>query len=77
MIHVKRISAGSEHLDQKWIVLEGTVDGVPEVTKRRTINTAALASGDVSFDMERDRLIADVQEYHDRWLAVQEAVKQL
>lgn len=77
MIHVKRVSAGSEHLDQKWLVLEGYVEGVPEVTKRRTINTAALVDGSLTLEGERAQLVADVQEYHDRWLAVQEAVKQL
>lgn len=77
MVNIRRVSAGSEHLDQKWLVLEGYVEGVPEVTKRRSVSTAALASGDVTLADEKARLIADVQEYHGRWLAVQEAVKQL
>jgi hypothetical protein len=76
-VAVKRVLLGNDHDDAKWLVLEGSVDGVPQVTKRRTINTAALASGHVTLDQERAQLIADVEEYHARYLAVQEAIKAL
>ena len=77
MITVKRIVSGDTHTDQKWLVLEGSVEGVPEVTKRRSISTAALASGDLVLVDEKAKLIADVEEYHDRWLAVQAAIGEL
>ena len=77
MIDVKRILSGDEHLDQKWLVLEGSVEGVPQVTKRRSINTASLADGSLTLEGEKALLIADVEEYHARWLAVQEALKAL
>jgi hypothetical protein len=74
---VKRVLIGNDHDDSKWLILEGTIDGVPQVTKRRTINTAALASGDLSISIEKALLIADVEEYHARYLALQEALKDL
>ena len=77
MIQVKRIVSGDPHVDQKWLVLEGSIEGVPEVTKRRSISTAALASGDLVLADEKAKLIADVEEYHDRWCAVQAALEQL
>lgn len=76
-INVRRVLIGNDHDDTKWLVLEGSVDGCPQVTKRRTINTAALASGDLTLETERTRLIADVQEYYERWEAVQVALSQL
>lgn len=77
MITVKRISSGDAHDDQKWLVLEGSVEGCPAVTKRRAINTAALADGSLTFAAEKARLEADVAEYHARWVAVQAAVADL
>lgn len=68
---------GNDHDDTKWIVLEGSIDGCPQVTKRRSINTAALVSGDLDVSQERAQLVADVEEYHARWLAVQSAIKDL
>lgn len=77
MVNVKRILLGNDHDDTKWIVLEGSIEGCPEVTKRRSINTAALAEGIRNLADEKARLIADVEEYHARWLAVQEQLKDL
>lgn len=77
MITVKRILLGNDHDDSKWIVLEGSIDGVPQVTKRRSINTAALVSGALTLAGERAQLEADVQEYHARFLAVQAALAEL
>ncbi len=76
-VQVKRILLGNDHDDSKWLVLEGSIDGVPQVTKRRAINTAALASGDLSISIEKALLIADVEEYHSRFLALQDALKEL
>ena len=74
---IKRIPSGDEHTDQKWLVLEGSVPGVPAVTKRRAINVAALVSGQVTLDGERALLEADVTEYLARWNALQASLKTL
>lgn len=76
MIHVKHIPSGDAHTDQKWLVLEASVDGTP-VVKRRSINTQALVDGSLTLDGEKQKLLADVTEYHARWLAVQESLKRL
>ena len=77
MINIKRVVIGNDHDDAKWLVLEGSVEGVPAVTKRRTINTAALVSGATTLEAEKAALIADVEEYHARYQSVQEALKDL
>lgn len=76
MINV-RVITSDPHTDQKWLVLEGSVEGCPQVTKRRSINTAALVDGSLTLESEKAKLIADVEEYHTRWVAVQEALKGL
>lgn len=76
MINV-RVVTSDPHTDQKWLVLEAYVTDVPQVTKRRSINTASLADGSVTLADEKARLIADVEEYHARWIAVQDALKDL
>ena len=77
MVKVTRVSLGNEHDDAKWIVLQGEIDGIPEVTKRRSINVAGLVSGALSLDSEKAALIADVEEYAVRWSAVQQALLSL
>lgn len=77
MIKVERIQLDTEHENQKWLVLQGSVEGCPAVTKRRSINTAALADGSLTLDSEKAKLIADVNEYYARYLAVQEQLKNL
>jgi len=76
-VQVKRVLLGNDHDDTKWLVLEGFIEGVPEVTKRRAINTSALVDGSLTLAGEKAKLIADVEEYHARYLAVQEALKEL
>jgi hypothetical protein len=76
-VQVKRIQLDTEHDNQKWLVLEGSIPKVPQVTKRRAINSAALADGKLNLADEKAKLIADVEEYYQRWLAVQEALKEL
>lgn len=76
-VKVARVLLDSEHDNQKWLVLEGTIDGCPQVTKRRSINTSALADGSLTIEQEKAALIADVTEYFARWTAVQNALKQL
>lgn len=75
-VKIKRVVTGDEHLDQKWLVLEG-VDEDTGVTKRRSINTAALVSGDVALRDELAQLTKDVEEYAGRHLAVQDALSAL
>jgi hypothetical protein len=76
-VSVKRVLIGNDHDDAKWIVLEGSIEGCPQVTKRRTVNTAALVSGDLTLAAEKAQLIADVEEYYARYQAVQAALEQL
>jgi hypothetical protein len=73
---ITRIESGDPHLDQKFLVLQGEIEGTP-VIKRRSINTAALVSGDLTLEGEKAKLIADVEEYHARWIAVQTALESL
>lgn len=74
---VSRILFGNDHDDTKWVVLEGRIEGCPAVTKRRSINTAALADGSLTLADEKTRLIADVEEYYARWQAVQQQLTEL
>lgn len=76
-VKVSRRLLASEHDNQKWLVLVGEVAGVPQVTKTRAINTSALADGSLTLEAETAQLVADVEEYHTRWLAVQKAVSEL
>lgn len=71
-VQVRRVLSGDAHEDQKWLVLEGSIAGLPQVTKRVTMNTAALASGDVSLTAAKAKLIADVEEYEARWNVIQQ-----
>jgi hypothetical protein len=76
-VNVKRVLLGDDHDDAKWLVLEGSIDGIPQATKRRSINTAALVSGDLDIETEKAQLVSDVEEYQARYLALQEALKSL
>lgn len=76
-VTIKRITSGDVHTDQKWLVLEGSIDGCPEVTKRRTVNTAALVSGDLDLESEKAALLSDVEEYYARYQALQVALQNL
>lgn len=64
-------------MDQKFLVLEGYIDGMPQLTKRVTINTSALADGTLVLADVKVKLIADVEEYRTRWNAVQQALTEL
>lgn len=76
-VRVTRMMLATDHDNQKWLVLKGEIEGYPQVTKTRSINTAALASGAKNLETEKAQLIADVEEYLARWLAVQQAVIEL
>lgn len=68
---VKRIRLDDAHEDQKWYVLEASVEGVPAVTKRVTIAMSALVARPALLDEARAKLVADVTEYHANYLLLQ------
>lgn len=76
-VKVCRVLFNDEHMDQKYLVLEGAIDGMPQLTKRVTVNTSALADGTIEIAAVKAKLVADVEEYLVRWQAVQQAVAQL
>jgi hypothetical protein len=76
-IQVRRVPFNDEHMDQKFLVLEGFIEGMPQLTKRITINTSALADGTLALADVKAKLIADVEEYRTRWNAVQQALTEL
>lgn len=65
-VKVRRVKFDDEHMDQKFYVIEGYIEGVPAVTKRDTINIAAIASGDVVLADRVAKMRADVAEYYTR-----------
>jgi hypothetical protein len=71
-VKTRRVVPANEHERQKWLVLEGYVEGIPAVTKRTSIAVAALVSRPALLDEAREKLIADVTEYHQNYLALQE-----
>jgi len=76
-VKVCRVPFGDEHMDQKFLVLEGSIEGQPQLTKRVTINTSALADGTLVLAGVKAKLVADVEEYYARWQAVQQALQEL
>lgn len=71
------VSVACIQSDHTWIVLEGSIEGCPQVTHRRSIHAAALASGGVVLADEKAELTAEVERAYIRWQAVQEALKDL
>jgi hypothetical protein len=76
-VKVKRLKPSDDHEAQKWLILEGSIDGVPAVTKRDAINVAALASGDIVLADRVAKMRADVEEYYNRWLALADLPEEL
>lgn len=76
-VKISRVPFNDEHLDQKFLVLQGSIDGMPQLTKTVTINTSALADGSIALADAKAKLIADVLEYQARWDAVQQALTEL
>lgn len=76
-IKLRHVPFNDEHMDQKFLVLEASMDGLPQLTKRVTINTSSLADGSILLADAKAKLIADITEYHARWLAVQQALTEL
>ena len=59
-----------------FVYLEGSVEGVPQVTQTRTVATAALASGALTIAGEKAALIADVEQALVNWQAAQAALQE-
>lgn len=76
-VKVSRVPFNDAHMDQKFLVLEGSIAGKPQLTKRVTINTSALADGTLVLADVKAKLVADVEEYEQRWNAVQVALNEL
>jgi hypothetical protein len=76
-VKVCRVPFNDVHMDQKFLVLEGSIEGLPQLTKRVTINTSALADGTIVLADAKAKLVSDVEEYFARWQAVQQALTQL
>lgn len=70
-VKVRRITLDSDHDNQRWYVIEGYIDGCPAVTKRDTINIAAIADGTITLEERVTKMKADVTEYYSRWLTLQ------
>jgi len=71
---VTRISGPDEGA---FFYLQGAVEGIPAVTRTRTIALAALASGAVTVAGEKAALIADVEAAVVNWQAAQAALQEL
>jgi hypothetical protein len=69
-VTVTRVMLPTEHENQKWYVLRGSVEGVPSVTKTTSIAMAAIVARPAILDEARAKLIADVTEYHANYLAL-------
>lgn len=76
-VTVRRIQSENDLDNLQWICLEGSIEGVPQVTIRRSIHAAALASGDLTLSVEKAELIADVERAYICWQAVQRALTEL
>jgi len=70
-VETRRVMLDTEHDNQKWYVLEGSVAGCPQVTKRVSIAVTALVVRPEILDEARAKLIADVNEYHANYLLLQ------
>lgn len=69
-VKVRRVLSEDNHYNQRWYVLEGSIDGEPTLTKRDAINIAAIASGDIVLQDRIDKMKADVAEYFVRLQAL-------
>lgn len=76
-VSVKRIPGDDAQTDQTWLVLEGTFDGCPQVTRRRTVALAAIVAGNTTLDAQKSALVADVEAAYARYQALQSALEQL
>jgi hypothetical protein len=76
-VKVEYVRGKTDHDDQKYVVLRGSIAGMPEVTKTRVVNRAAIADGGLSLKGEIAELIADVEEYYVRAISVRNELADL
>lgn len=76
-VKICRVPFNDQHMDQKFLVLQGSIDGFPQLTKTVTINASALADGTIALAEVKAKLIADVEEYQANWSAVESALQEL
>lgn len=60
-----------------FVYLEGSVEGVPQVARVRSVACAALAAGTVTIAAEKAALIAEVEQALVNWQAAQAALAEL
>lgn len=78
VVTVSRVKPTDVHDGQKAIKLIGKVEGSPEACwKTRTVYVADIVSGRLTLEGEKAKLIADCEEYHDNYVALQVALKDL
>lgn len=63
MAIVKKI----DHSNPAFTVLEATVEGCPQVTRRRTILTRSLRNGALQYEDESAALAAEVDALYEDW----------
>jgi hypothetical protein len=63
--------------DINWVVVEGSIEGFPQVTQRRSIHAAALASGQLTIASEIATLKEAVSRGLTHWQAAQAAIAQI
>lgn len=62
---------------EAFVYLEGSVEGFPQVTRRRSVSCAALAGGRVTVAGERAALVTEVESALINWQAAQAALQEL
>jgi hypothetical protein len=76
-VKVSRRKFNDVHMDQKFYVIVGAIDGCPAVTKVDTISMSAIATGAVSLDARIEKMKADVAEYYANFQAMQQLPDEL
>ena len=76
-VKVVRRLLPTEHENQKWFVLEGSVAECPAVTKVDTISMAALSSGAIDINERIAKMKTDVTEYHANFVMLESLPEQL
>lgn len=70
-VKVVRRTLPTDHENQKFFVIEGSIEGFPAVTKVDTISMSALASGAVVLADRVAKMKADVAEYYANVVALE------
>lgn len=76
-VKVTRKKFDDIHMDQKFYVIQGAVEGYPAITKTDTISMASLASGAVVLADRINKMKSDVAEYYANIRALEELPDEL